>query len=250
MRRPGAQGPATCLTTATPRFRLVHPMKPTRSTVRSTDKPKHPAPPLPALGTVLAAALLAVAPPAPAQQPLAQASVDALVQALSTDNRPPTRTFRRTQLPEAGSNLCEGQNPGAGTAAGGAGTVATRTLEVVPYAGDTTPGVNLSVQFGLGSDKLTPADRALLDNLAAALQHPQLAGGRFAVAGHTDTSGDGRINLELSCARALAVRNYLAGKGVQRERISAYGFGSARLLAEQTPTAPVHRRVEIRKAPE
>lgn len=222
------------------------PMKPSVSTPR----PERRSTPSAVLGAAVAAALLAVAPQAPAQQPLAQASVDALVQALSTDNRPPTRTFRRTQLPEAGSNLCAGQAPGSGPAAGGTGAAATRTLEVVPYAGDTTPGVNLSVQFAMGSDKLTPADRALLDNLAAALQHPQLAEGRFAVAGHTDTSGDGRINLELSCARALAVRSYLAGKGVQPQRISAYGFGSARLLADQAPTAPTHRRVEIRKAPE
>jgi hypothetical protein len=47
-----------------------------------------------------------------------------------------------------------------------------RNLEVVPYAGDTTPGVNLSVQFATASDRLTPADRAMLDTLAAALKTP------------------------------------------------------------------------------
>ena len=201
-------------------------------------------------------ALAGAATKAHAQQPPADTSVDALVQALS--GGPVTRAFRRTQLPEAGSNLCGGQDGGgavsaAGAGAGGSGTrgVSTaRNLEVVPYAGDTTPGVNLSVQFASASDKLTAPDRALLDRLAAALQKPELAQDRFAVAGHTDTTGDARINLELSCARALAVRRYLATKGVAEQRLSAYGFGSTRLVAANEPTAGANRRVEVRKAPE
>ena len=187
-----------------------------------------------------------------AQQPQADTSVDALVRALASG--PPTRAFRRTQLPDTGSSLCAGQAGGpapAGAAtnvAAGGGT--TRNLEVVPYAGDTTPGVNLSVQFAHASDRLTPADQALLDRLAKALQSKELASDRFAVAGHTDTTGDARINLELSCARALAVQRYLAGKGVAAQRLSAYGFGQTRLLAADQPTAPANRRVEVRKAPE
>lgn len=170
-----------------------------------------------------------------------QTSVDALIAALSGGG-PATRSFRRTALPEAASSVCAAASRGAGAA--------TRNLEVVPYAGDATPGVNLSVQFATGSDRLTPADRALLDRLAAALQSPTLAQDRFAVAGHTDATGDARINLELSCARALAVRAYLADRGVAAQRLSAYGFGSTRLLAAETPAAASNRRVEVRKAPE
>jgi outer membrane protein OmpA-like peptidoglycan-associated protein len=193
----------------------------------------------------LIAGLAGGAAQAQSQPPLAQTSVDALVAALS--GGPATRSFRRTQLPDVGSSLCTGQGGGAPAATGGSNT---RNLEVVPYAGDTTPGVNLSVQFATASDKLTKADQALLDTLATALKTPALAQDRFAVAGHTDSTGDGRINLELSCARALAVRKYLAGKGVAAERLSAYGFGSNRLLAADQPAAGVNRRVEIRKAPE
>ena len=193
----------------------------------------------------IAAAILAVvaALPSQAQQPLADASVDTLVAALR--GGPATKSFRRTQLPEAGSNLC-GAAPAAQSAAGGLG----RNLEVVPYAGDTTPGVNLSVQFATASDHLTAADQSLLDTLARALKSSDLAQDRFAVAGHTDSTGDARINMELSCARALAVRRYLTGKGVAVQRLSAYGFGSNRPLADQQPSAGVNRRVEIRKAPE
>ena len=120
----------------------------------------------------------------------------------------------------------------------------------MPYAGDTTPGINLSVQFATASDKLTAGDRALLDRLAAALQKPELAQDRFAVAGHTDITGDARINLELSCARALAVRRYLASKGVAEQRLSSYGFGSTRLLPETEAANGLQRRVEVRKAPQ
>ena len=195
------------------------------------------------------AALLAVSLPADAQQPMGQTTVDALVNALSSG--PATRSFKRTQLPDVGSSLCAEQSGPAAAATGATASGSNkRNLEVVPYAGDTTPGVNLSVKFASASDKLTAPDRALLDTLAAALKRPELASDSFAVAGHTDTTGDARINLELSCARALAVRRYLMAKGVAEPRLSAYGFGSTRLLADTAATSGTHRRVEIRKAPQ
>lgn len=203
---------------------------------------------------VAAAALMLVTlgalPPAAAQQPLAQTSVEALVAALRSG--PATRSFRRTQLPDTGTSLCKGQDTPNTTAPGNSGTrsLSARNLEVVPYAGDTTPGVNLSVQFATGSDRLTPGDQALLNTLAQALKTADLAEDRFAVAGHTDSTGDARLNLELSCARALAVRRHLVAQGVAVTRVSAYGFGSERLLAADQPAAGVNRRVEIRKAPE
>lgn len=207
---------------------------------------------LPSLAAALMLAALGGLAPAAAQQPLAQTSVEALVAALS--GGPTTRSFRRTQLPDAGTSLCLGQETpvaaAQGAATAGTRSLTARNLEVVPYAGDTTPGVNLSVQFATASDRLTPGDQALLNTLAQALKTADLAQARFAVAGHTDSTGDARLNLELSCARALAVRRHLVSKGVAIERISAYGFGSGRLLASDQPEAGVNRRVEIRKAPE
>ena len=211
--------------------------------------------PLRALATALVLAASACA--AWAQQPLKQTDVQALVAALSGSG-PATRSFRRTLPPEAGSSLCNGQAAPVGgtgsntdtTGSTSTGGATARNLEVVPYAGDTTPGVNLSVQFATASDRLTASDQALLNTLAKALLTADLAQDRFAVAGHTDSTGEARINLELSCARALAVRRYLAGKGVAVQRLSAYGFGSTRLLAADQPTDGQNRRVEIRKAPQ
>jgi outer membrane protein OmpA-like peptidoglycan-associated protein len=202
---------------------------------------------LPLIASLAALSVLA-SPTARAQTPLSAVSVDDLVRTLGG---PGKKSFARTAPPDAASSLCSGQaSPPAQAATGGSTGAGKRNLEVVPYAGDTTPGVNLQVQFAYSSDKLTDGDRALLDTLAKALQHRDLSADRFAVAGHTDTTGDARINLELSCARALAVRRYLVGKGVAEQRLSAYGFGSKRLLADQSPTDGVHRRVEVRKAPE
>ncbi len=217
----------------------------------------------------LAVGLAFALAPAQAQKPLAKTSVEDLVKALGgTGGTGPTaRAFRRTQLPEAGTSLCAGQ-AGAAPAPGAApaappdvaaapadGATATRSLrarnlEVVPYAGDTTPGVNLDVRFASASDKLTKADQTLLDTLAKALKTKDLAQDRFAVAGHTDSTGDDKINQELSCARALAVRSYLQSKGVAVARLSAYGFGSARPLDGGQADLAANRRVEIRKAPE
>lgn len=192
-----------------------------------------------------------------AQRPLSEASVESLVAALSGAGRPDglvTRSFRRTQLPDAASNLCaESAKPARAPQAQpnrpDQGGPTTRNLEVVPYAGDATPGVNLSVQFATGSDRLAPGDRALLDNVAAALKTPTLASEGFAIAGHTDSTGEARINLELSCARAQAVRRYLVDRGVAEARLTAYGFGNARPIDGDTAAA-ANRRVEVRRAPQ
>lgn len=178
------------------------------------------------------------------QAPMAEASVEALLDML--DSGPVARSFTRTKPPDESTSQCHGR---AGAAKGAEGGNGSRNLEVVPYAGDTTPGVNLDIAFGHGSDKMSAKEAALLDNLAKALLNPRLVDSKFAVAGHTDATGKPEINLELSCARALAVRSYLVRKGVADQRMTAYGFGSKKPLQGTQATAPQNRRVEIRLAP-
>jgi len=202
-----------------------------------------------------AAAFWTTAAAAAPEEPVSKASVEDFVELLS--QRLPDRSFTRTRLPDARTQLCAGQG-GAAAARGGAdgagspavaGGSRTRSLEVVPYAGDATPGVHLDVRFATGSDRLSRDDVTLLDNLAAALADPRLQDTRFSIAGHTDATGPAPLNLELSCARALAVARHLQGRGIGAERMSAYGFGSQRPLTLERRAAAFNRRVEIRLAP-
>lgn len=175
-----------------------------------------------------------------AEAPITGATVEELVARLSAADAPsPFKSFKPTRPPGA-DQQCDGN--ASVTAAG------TRNFGV-EYAETTAATVDMALQFAVGSDALGAQSRTLLDAVAQALQDPRLADKRFAVAGHTDVSGQRDLNLRLSCARAISARDYLVSRGVRAERIWAYGFGPDRLLPGHAADHPVHRRVEIRRAP-
>lgn len=190
--------------------------------------------------SLIGLATLAAQPVLAQSRPVADASVNELISALSDDSGASSKAFRPTAKPDA-NNRCAGQ------ASGGGGGSGTKNLEV-EYADDSAPQVNLALRFDYSSDALAASDKRLLDKLATALNHDKLRGARFAVAGHTDLSGDQNTNLRLSCARALAAKGYLLQRGVASDRLTAYGFGPLRLLQGLAPNAAEHRRVEIRRA--
>jgi len=103
---------------------------------------------------------------------------------------------------------------------------------------------NLLVTFDVDSDRLTPRAQRNLAQFAEALRNPALAGYRFVVEGHTDSSGPDDYNLTLSERRANAVVRYLTDLGVDPARLEARGYGETR------PAAPgsnrENRRVETR----
>ncbi|MBU1418556.1 MAG: OmpA family protein [Proteobacteria bacterium] len=67
------------------------------------------------------------------------------------------------------------------------------------------------------------------------------------IAGHTDSTGPTTYNQKLSEKRAQAVINYLIGKGVAPERLTAKGFGESRPAALNTTSEgrQKNRRVEL-----
>lgn len=84
-----------------------------------------------------------------------------------------------------------------------------------------------------------------LDRIAALLKdHPKLSA---LIEGHTDSAGPDDINLELSRARADAVRQALIDRGVPEERLTAEGAGEGRPIADNTTAAGrrQNRRVEV-----
>lgn len=149
-----------------------------------------------------------------------------------------SRNLNQVRAPDL-KGACMPSEPAAGTS--------QRTLGIVALAPAGAPQVDLALQFETAAYQLTRNDQRQLDVLAGALTGA-LRDGRFTISGHTDASGDPAINEKLSCARALSVRTYLMGRGVEAERISAYGFGSSRPLAIGRAEAAENRRVEIRRA--
>lgn len=107
------------------------------------------------------------------------------------------------------------------------------------------------ITFPINSFEVQPQFRATLDQVASTLaSYPSTL---IDVYGHTDPSGGDAINIPLSQNRASSVASYLAGRGVQRERIATQGFGSSQPLpgntnATETERA-LNRRVEIRIVP-
>jgi len=86
------------------------------------------------------------------------------------------------------------------------------------------------VHFATGLARIENKSWWLLDQVAAVLKsHPDLL--LVEVEGHTDDRGPSSFNILLSEARAKAVADYLAGRGVARERLVPRGFGPTRPVA-------------------
>ncbi len=101
------------------------------------------------------------------------------------------------------------------------------------------------VEFEPSRDRLTRQGGALVDEVAALLARNPTA--RIAIAGHTDSQGTSRNNLTLSQRRAEAVRKRLVDAGIQRNRLTATGYGEDRPIADNSTSKGRlrNRRVEF-----
>lgn len=104
---------------------------------------------------------------------------------------------------------------------------------------------DLRVTFVTGSAELTESGQREAQKFASALSSPLLQGMRFTIEGHTDAVGSRAANQDLSRRRAAAVVDYLVGKGVDRSRFDAVGYGADRPLDGISPVAALNRRVEV-----
>ena len=107
---------------------------------------------------------------------------------------------------------------------------------------------NRIVEFESGQAVLTPTGKNILDEMAAAML--KLKGQKVEIIGHTDNVGLRTSNQNLSQARAEAVRNYLAGKGIPAETLVASGSGPDRPIASNDTVEgrARNRRIEFRMA--
>ncbi|HZW08212.1 MAG TPA: OmpA family protein [Phycisphaerales bacterium] len=101
------------------------------------------------------------------------------------------------------------------------------------------------VNFETGKSTLTPESEAILNGVAESLVANEEI--RVQVGGHTDNTGSLALNRRLSKARAEAVRQYLIGKGVAENRLTAVGFGPDRPVASNRTAEgrAQNRRVEL-----
>lgn len=102
-----------------------------------------------------------------------------------------------------------------------------------------------SVSFASGSTAIDPKLYPTLDKLANTLN--EFPASTITVIGYTDSQGSSQDNLELSGRRAAAVSDYLALRGVQRNRMTVSGRGEAEPIADNaTETGRAqNRRVEM-----
>ena len=105
------------------------------------------------------------------------------------------------------------------------------------------------VTFAVDSTTISPAMRAVLDDVAASMiQYPNSL---VDVMGHTDSTGSEAYNLDLSRRRAESVANYLVSRGVSRARLETIGYGEQYPVGDNMTAAGrmENRRVEIRITP-
>lgn len=103
------------------------------------------------------------------------------------------------------------------------------------------------VNFEPNSAQLTEDSKSTLDHVAFTLKDWTKV--RVEIGGHTDASGTETHNLELSQARADAVRDFLISQGVDESRLVSRGYGESEPIADNNSARgrSKNRRVELTK---
>lgn len=101
------------------------------------------------------------------------------------------------------------------------------------------------INFGTASDVINPDSQPLLQQLAdLSIACPDV---KIEIEGHTDTRGAAEMNRALSQRRADAVKTSLIRLGVEKQRLSAIGYGETRPIASEATADGLqkNRRIEF-----
>jgi outer membrane protein OmpA-like peptidoglycan-associated protein len=103
-----------------------------------------------------------------------------------------------------------------------------------------------TILFNSGKSSFKDATLPVLNAMNAIFKkYPK---SRFALEGHTDSSGAAKSNQALSERRANAVRDWLISNGIAADRLTAAGFGEDKPIDKNTTRAgrANNRRVEVK----
>jgi outer membrane protein OmpA-like peptidoglycan-associated protein len=195
-------------------------------------------------GTTLAVALLAGIASAPAQTPdLEQQILKSLLPGDKGTGRPSVRSL--TTTPADVSRTADRQFIDS------IKNRQTRSLtlderEHIATIAKDRPSVDVEVNFDYNSAKVGPSAVPSVTALGKALTSPELQGGTFVLAGHTDAKGSLPSNQDLSEKRADAIKRYLIDNfHIPSANLVTVGYGKTKLKNETEPFAATNRRVQI-----
>jgi outer membrane protein OmpA-like peptidoglycan-associated protein len=124
-----------------------------------------------------------------------------------------------------------------------------RFRDTVHVTEPTPDQLVLRVQFETDKTVLLRKSRPVLDTIALAII--ATPGSRWQVQGHTDSVGTREHNQTLSEGRAQSVVNYLVSRGVDRNILTAIGYGYSRPVFSNSTVygRAQNRRVQLRRIP-
>jgi peptidoglycan-associated lipoprotein len=104
------------------------------------------------------------------------------------------------------------------------GPLGPRPLDGAEYSSEFMP-----VYFGYDSSQIRPSERLKIEEVADHLRGNSSVG--VIIEGHCDERGSREYNLALGERRALAVRAYLIGLGIDGSRIQSKSYGEEKPVA-------------------
>jgi outer membrane protein OmpA-like peptidoglycan-associated protein len=105
--------------------------------------------------------------------------------------------------------------------------------------------IDYDIRFAVDKDEPLPDSAPALEKLAARLAGDEQL--RFVIEGHTDATGTGQHNLELSVRRSKKIVDWLTKHGVKPSQVSARGCGELFPIAgnKNEKDRALNRRVEV-----